>query len=194
MIKYVIFKTFYRRQKNTQASSVQITPTVLETSSRRTYKTKASQQSDENATNLGQNTLKLNRRPGRWQYKSSPKPKVNIRKATANTTRNVLSTEAFNETTLEMDEKNQIQKAINLGRDLDAVGSQNTLIADDEIKAKNFVQTLNVEISTPSNFEDIYYEIATIKSPFIFQVNIKINYLTCCVKLKQWCPPIQLRF
>lgn len=144
----------------------------METSSRRAYKTKASQQSDENATNLGQNTLKLNRRPGRWQYKSSPKPKVNIRKATANTTRNVLSTEAFNDTTLEMDEKNQIQKAINLGRDLDAVGSQNTLIADDEIKAKNFVQTLNVEISTPSNFEDIYYEIATIKSPFIFQVNI----------------------
>lgn len=104
---------------------------------------------------------------------------MTIRKATANTTRNVLNTEAFNDTTLEMDEKNQIQKAINLGRDLDAVGSQNTLIADEEMKAKNFVQTLNVEISTPNNFEDIYYEIATIKSPFIFQVNIKIIYLTC---------------
>lgn len=177
--KHLYFILNYRRQKNTTSSSIQITPTLLETSSRRAYRTKASQ-SDENSTSLSQNTLKLNRRPGRWQYKSSPKPKVNIRKATANATKPVSNTDASNDTILEMDEKNQIQKAINLGRDLDAVGTQNTLVADDENKSKNFVQTLNVEISTPSNFEDVYYEIATIKSPFIFQVII-LN--TCCTNV-----------
>lgn len=33
------------------------------------------------------------------------------------------------------------------------------------------VETLNVEISTPAEFNDIYFEIATIKSPYSFQVN-----------------------
>ena len=32
------------------------------------------------------------------------------------------------------------------------------------------VETLNVEISTPAEFNDIYFEIATIKSPYSFQV------------------------
>ncbi|KAH8413722.1 hypothetical protein KR222_004879, partial [Zaprionus bogoriensis] len=167
-----------RRQKNTISSSVLITPSLLETSSRRSYRTKTSQQSDEIVPNLNQNTLMLNRRPGRWQYKSSPKPKVNIRKASANTTK---ATDALIETPLVTDEKNQIQKAINLGRDLDAVGSQNTVVADeDEIKPKSFLQTLNVEISTPSDFNDVYYEIATIKSPFIFQAGVvkKTRFLT----------------
>lgn len=31
-------------------------------------------------------------------------------------------------------------------------------------------ETLNVEISTPADFDDIYFEIATIKSPYTFQV------------------------
>lgn len=32
-------------------------------------------------------------------------------------------------------------------------------------------ETLNVEISTPAEFNDIYFEIATIKSPYSFQVH-----------------------
>lgn len=32
------------------------------------------------------------------------------------------------------------------------------------------IQTLKVEISTPANFSSVYYEIATIKSPYTFQV------------------------
>lgn len=34
------------------------------------------------------------------------------------------------------------------------------------------VETIKVEISTPADFKDIYYEIATIKSPYTFQVFI----------------------
>lgn len=36
-------------------------------------------------------------------------------------------------------------------------------------------ETLNVEISTPADFDDIYFEIATIKSPYTFQVFIQNN-------------------
>ena len=32
-------------------------------------------------------------------------------------------------------------------------------------------ETLRVEISTPADFKDVYYEIATIKTPYSFQVS-----------------------
>ncbi|ALC42659.1 CG16786 [Drosophila busckii] len=172
-----------RRHKNTQTPSSQISPSVPETSVRRSLRTKVSQQTEENVTNIPPNAFKLNRRPGRWQYKSSPKPKINIRKASSNTTRPVVTTETeqINETVSDIQEKNQIQKTLNSGRDLDAVGSQNSDFPDnEEQKLKNFVQTLNVEISTPSVFDDTYYEIATIKTPFIFQAGLvkKTRFLT----------------
>ncbi|XP_062134633.1 probable serine/threonine-protein kinase nek3 [Drosophila sulfurigaster albostrigata] len=181
-----------RRHKNTHSSSIQITATAVDTSSRRSFRTKTNQPSlpslpsppsEENFANLGQNTLKLNRRPGRWQYKSAPKPKVNIRKTSnsTNNSKNATSADSINEAILETDEKFATQKLNNLGRDLEAVGSQNSVVADnDELKPKNFVRTLNVEISTPSNFVDTYYEIATIKSPFVFQAGLvkKTRFLT----------------
>lgn len=37
------------------------------------------------------------------------------------------------------------------------------------------VETINVEISTPADFNDIYFEIATIKSPYEFQVRIALE-------------------
>lgn len=168
----------FRRNKSTQSSVIQVTPSQVETSSRHSYRTKTNLISeDNNVTNFSPSTLKLNRRPGRWQYKTSPKPKVNIRKSSPNMARSELQTEALKEIDplVEPVENNpQIQKTIDLNRDLDAVGSQNTIVPDnDVIKPNNFVQTLNVEISTPSNFEDTYYEIATIKSPYVFQESIR---------------------
>lgn len=51
-------------------------------------------------------------------------------------------------------------------------------IIDDDSATENRVdspslplETLKVEISTPPDFKDIYYEIATIKSPYTFQVS-----------------------
>ncbi|KAH8261585.1 hypothetical protein KR044_011880, partial [Drosophila immigrans] len=184
-----------RRHKNTHGSSTQITATAVDTNTRRSFKTKTNQPSlpslptlpsspsEDNFANPGQNTLKLNRRPGRWQYKSAPKPKVNIRKTSnsTNNNKNATSTDSINEAILESDDKFATQKVNNLGRDLEAVGSQNSVVADnDELKPKNFVRTLNVEISTPSNFVDTYYEIATIKSPFVFQAGLvkKTRFLT----------------
>ncbi|XP_017868804.1 PREDICTED: uncharacterized protein LOC108617503 [Drosophila arizonae] len=174
-----------RRNKSTQSSIIQVTPSQVETSSRRSYRTKTNLISeDNNVTNFSPSTLKLNRRPGRWQYKSSPKPKVNIRKSSPNMARSELQTEALKEIDplVEPVENNpQIQKTIDLNRDLDAVGSQNTIVPDnDVIKPNNFVQTLNVEISTPSNFEDTYYEIATILCQFFLQAGLvkKTRFVT----------------
>ncbi|KAF9409322.1 hypothetical protein HW555_011266 [Spodoptera exigua] len=74
--------------------------------------------------------FKLNRAPGsgRWQYKTSPKPKSGPG------------------TLLENDTE------------------------DNSIEKPPPVETLKVEISTPADFRDVYYEIATIKSPYTFQV------------------------
>ncbi|XP_021183882.1 uncharacterized protein LOC110371808 isoform X3 [Helicoverpa armigera] len=41
---------------------------------------------------------------------------------------------------------------------------------DNSIEKPPPVETLKVEISTPADFRDVYYEIATIKSPYTFQV------------------------
>lgn len=38
-------------------------------------------------------------------------------------------------------------------------------------------ETIKVEISTPADFKDTYYEIATIKSPYTFQVQFQL--LSC---------------
>lgn len=61
------------------------------------------------------------------------------------------------------------------------VGSESVAsIIDDESATENKLdtpsplETLKVEISTPPDFKDIYYEIATIKSPYTFQVLILI--------------------
>ncbi|XP_012250618.2 uncharacterized protein LOC105682937 isoform X2 [Athalia rosae] len=49
------------------------------------------------------------------------------------------------------------------------------------------VETLNVEISTPADFNDIYFEIATIKSPYTFQAGNQKNtrYVTVTSTLKK---------
>jgi hypothetical protein len=38
-------------------------------------------------------------------------------------------------------------------------------------------ETLKVAISTPADFKDVYYEIATIRSPYSFQVRESIGFL-----------------
>lgn len=62
------------------------------------------------------------------------------------------------------------------------VGSESVAsIIDDESSTENKLdtpfplETLKVEISTPPDFKDIYYEIATIKSPYTFQVLTSIK-------------------
>lgn len=64
--------------------------------------------------------------------------------------------------------------------DLDSSSSVNgDVLNDDDDTLYNVIEnrklpieTLKVEISTPADFKDTYYEIATIKSPYTFQVTI----------------------
>ncbi|XP_034654109.1 uncharacterized protein LOC117892158 [Drosophila subobscura] len=180
-----------RRHKSTQNSKILITASATETA-RHSYRSKVTSLQEEAVTAPSAGTFKLNRRPGRWQYKTSAKPKVNIRKnASANSpiASQINDTAAHVEQNLAeapigSDNPEQILKVLNSGRDLEASGSQNGPVANqnenDDQKSKYFVQTLNVEISTPKPFIDTYYEIATIKSPFIFQAGVvkKTRFLT----------------
>jgi len=46
--------------------------------------------------------------------------------------------------------------------------------SDDTEEAAPVAETIKVEISTPADFKDTYYEIATIKSPYTFQVKFQL--------------------
>lgn len=151
--------------------------------SRRGFKPRAQPTPVEQATPAASTSIykfKLNRSPGsgRWQYKTSPKPKVTIRK---------LAGEDEQQTTpnsnplLDDPQSNDITIQARSDNDLELSGSQNglgTLVdndtEDNSIEKPPPVETLKVEISTPADFRDVYYEIATIKSPYTFQV-ININ-------------------
>ena len=63
--------------------------------------------------------------------------------------------------------------------DLDQSGSVhgnvlNDADNDNQIERRYPIETLKVEISTPADFRDTYYEIATIKSPYTFQVSVDL--------------------
>lgn len=150
----------------------------------------SSQGNQHNSNLSSSNNLhitKLNRAPGRWQYKTTPKPRVAIRKSTTVDNNGVgpgnLSTaqtppthgqSALGEALLPNDNISN-NFIISNQSDLESSGSQNGAIVNniegsDDDKQKFFTETINVEISTPVDFKDTYYEIATIKKPFVFQV------------------------
>lgn len=123
--------------------------------------------------------FKLNRTPGRWQYKTTPKPRVTIRKQNdddeydnSGTTPNTVQEGSA--------QNNDYVTPQARSDDVDGlIGSESVAsIIDDESSTENRVdnpfplETIKVEISTPPDFKDIYYEIATIKSPYTFQVSI----------------------
>lgn len=53
------------------------------------------------------------------------------------------------------------------------IGQASTSNEDAE-QAPPVAETIKVEISTPADFKDTYYEIATIKSPYTFQVPFQL--------------------
>lgn len=128
--------------------------------------------------------FKLNRSPGRWQYKSPPKPTVNIRKQPGGGTKKPndgvenLTTAPISDTSVQYNDISQNpdhSEKVDTDADLDQSGSVNGNVLNDaendnQIERRYPVETIKVEISTPVDFKDTYYEIATIKSPYTFQV------------------------
>lgn len=142
--------------------------------------------------------FKLNRAPGRWQYKTSPKPRVTIRKQNgeevqpqvqAVTPSYDAAAGAGQQESQHADSQGGVTPADSRSDDIDLDSSSSVngdVLNDDEtldniIENKKLpIETLKVEISTPADFKDTYYEIATIKSPYTFQVSLTI----CNVAIK----------
>lgn len=182
----------------------------------RRYKPKISPSNVEAGHNNHQSTsiykFKLNRSPGRWQYKTSPKPRVAIRKQNmkggdANVADSTVPNNEPSIDSLPHEELNEAQIVHPISNndpqnansrsdegDLDSSGSiKGDVLNDDDDTLYNVienrklpVETLKVEISTPADFRDTYYEIATIKSPYTFQVNeqlpivVLLNFILNC--------------
>lgn len=102
-------------------------------------------------------------RLSRWQYKTTPKPRVTIRRSdegpgVENSTPQGLGFE----TRPEGDQEQQ-------GSDLRDSQDLDNLVPTEQAWP---LETIKVEISTPAEFKNTYYEIATIKSPYTFQVSV----------------------
>ncbi|XP_046665846.1 uncharacterized protein LOC124357826 [Homalodisca vitripennis] len=135
--------------------------------SRRGYKPKPSPaQSDQGSTSLYK--FKLSRPTGRWQYKTTPKPRIPIRRVD----------EGADNTTSQAEKEPLTSDQEQQGSDVSDSRDLDNLVTATESTLP--LETIKVEISTPAEFKNTYYEIATIKSPYTFQVGSVKNtrYIT----------------
>ncbi|KPJ00962.1 hypothetical protein RR46_05227 [Papilio xuthus] len=171
--------SFANRRKSNRNSGhkTTVTPASNNDSSKRGFKPRiqptAVDQGASTSTSIYK--FKLNRSPGtgRWQYKTSPKPKVTIRKTGDDEQPTTPNTNPL----LDDIQSNDISPQARSDNDLDLSSSQSgpgTLLENDtednSLEKPPPVETIKVEISTPADFRDVYYEIATLKSPYTFQV------------------------
>ncbi|CAK1578614.1 unnamed protein product [Parnassius mnemosyne] len=173
--------SFSNRRKSNRNSGHKTTVTPLSNndSSRRGFKPRIQPTAVEQGTPATSTSIykfKLNRSQGssRWQYKTSPKPKVTIRKTSGEDEQ---ATTPNSNPLLDDPQYNDISPQGRSDNDLELSSSQNgpgTLFEneteDNSIEKPPPVETIKVEISTPADFRDVYYEIATLKSPYTFQV------------------------
>ncbi|XP_050362555.1 uncharacterized protein LOC126781653 isoform X2 [Nymphalis io] len=173
---------FSNRRKSNRNSGHKTTVTPSsnnDSQSRRGFKPRIQPTAVEQVTPVASSSVykfKLNRSQssGRWQYKTSPKPKVTIRKMNGDD--EPQTTPSLNPL-LDDPQSNDLSPQARSDNDLELSGSQSgpgTLLdndtEDNSIEKPPPVETLKVEISTPADFRDVYYEIATLKSPYTFQV------------------------
>ncbi|XP_059482371.1 mucin-2 isoform X2 [Neocloeon triangulifer] len=137
------------------------------------------------------NKFKLNRPAGRWQYKTTVKPRVTIRQQNGPVKTNAV---ANSEQSLEEDNVNGLSAshaaltsptpgngiaehraddngATEPSPELQAEGAEEHHVHEPAPAQ----ETIRVEISTPADFSDVYFEIATIRSPYTFQVGTVKN-------------------
>lgn len=173
-----------RRNKQQQRANTGSTATTSSSNSdntgysRRGYKPKVQPSAvDHNSASTSLYKFKLNRSPGRWQYKTTPKPRVTIRKQNDDE-QGDNDTQGTTPTSPQDVSSNDVVTPQSRSDDVDGLEGSESIasIIDDESATDNKLdtpfplETLKVEISTPPDFKDIYYEIATIKSPYTFQV------------------------
>lgn len=144
---------------------------------------------------------KLPRTQGRWAYKPAPKARVAIRKqvddeergpdvatnepatiASAEekpTVASKKSDENVSDAELDSSESEQVPSSSDSGSSGSAGNAPIGTVPTDQNENDAIIpaETINVEISTPADMTDMYYLIATIKSPYTFQVRQNSNHL-----------------
>jgi len=126
---------------------------------------------------------KLIRPTGRWEYKTSPKPRVTIRRIDENRhgQENATTPLTPHFPDVQIDNGDQALAGSGLLPALQHDDDNDVLVQDVSPTAN--AETIRVEISTPAEFKDIYYEIATIKSPYSFQVKYINNFFLYVIKI-----------
>ncbi|XP_024941593.1 uncharacterized protein LOC107268564 isoform X1 [Cephus cinctus] len=117
---------------------------------------------------------------GRWSYKTTPKPRIEIRKQVDDEERTFSPEVSTQEVIIEEKSTPVIQRKITEESsnedELDPSESEDVDASIREPPQQILpVETINVEISTAPDLNDIYFEIATIKSPYTFQVGTMRN-------------------
>lgn len=167
----------YDSNNNGAASAAVVTP-----ANRRTFKKHFQQQEQQQQSPQQQQSSpqpaptapfksKLIRPTGRWEYKTSPKPRVTIRRIDENRHNQENATTPLTPhfPDVQVDSGDQALAGSGLLPALQHDDDNDVLIQD--VSPTASAETIRVEISTPAEFKDVYYEIATIKSPYSFQVN-----------------------
>lgn len=183
-------------------------------------KSKSDQQSST-STSLPVPKVKLPRTQGRWSYKTTPKPRILIRKQVdesdlRTSTTEASTTELFHAVMPDEQSKSTaattttvISSAPSTSGDIvNAAQRKELSLMEDELDPSESedvasvsvqqdqqhpgeqilpVETLNVEISTAADLDNVYFEIATIKSPYSFQVGTLRNtrYITVTSTIKK---------
>lgn len=109
--------------------------------------------------------FKLSRPSGRWQYKTTPKPRISIRRQDEG----VDNTTLTHEHEIKLDPDQELSN-----QDISTAADRNDNAVSISAESTLPIETIKIEISTPADFKNTYYEIATVKSPYTFQV--KLNY------------------
>nr|CAD7568282.1 unnamed protein product [Timema californicum] len=181
-------------------SATTTTTTQGDTFTRRGYKPRVQSSSvDSSSSSSSLYKFKLNRpggNAGRWQYKTTAKPRISIRKQPEDGLDNAtLASPSIQQPNIiearsRSDDNDQGLPMSPV--DVELMSSEPERGQDKDVDSLPVVaETIKVEISTPADFKDIYYEIATIKSPYTFQVGTVKNtrYITVTSTIEKSLEP-----
>ncbi|KAJ9582003.1 hypothetical protein L9F63_003693, partial [Diploptera punctata] len=178
-------RRFHQQSSQRRGGSYRTSSTVASSNdgnsfTRRGYKPRVQPSSaDNSASSTSLYKFKLARPPGRWQYKTTPKPRVNIRKqAEDDLPFDNITLTSTSTTQQPHPQYNPEIRSRSDDTDQELTGSETGVASvneEDPEEATPVGETLKVEISTPADFRDTYYEIATIRSPYTFQVGTVTN-------------------
>ncbi|XP_050457088.1 uncharacterized protein LOC126854418 isoform X1 [Cataglyphis hispanica] len=176
--------------------------------SKQSTKSKGSDQQLSPTASLPVPKVKLPRTQGRWSYKTTPKPRIMIRKQADEEDPRSSTEGSTTESSFVVISDEQTKTTVTTSNAASS-GIQRKEFAEDELDPSESedvasvsvqqehqqnvaeqilpVETLNVEISTAADLDNVYFEIATIKSPYSFQVGTARNtrYITVTSTIKK---------